>query len=108
VTAWIAVALVALGSLGLRVAPFLVADRPAVTARLERSLRHAGPAALAALAVRGLQDHVTAVDGPGAVAACVAVAGAGWLAARRYPMAVVAGVGLVLQHAVAALLRTMW
>lgn len=81
-TAWIAIVAVGIGSYAYRVAPLLLAGNRERAARIDRTLRYAGPAALTTLAVTSIRNQVT-IDDPVACAATLAAVGVGVIAARR-------------------------
>lgn len=81
---WLAIVLVGAGSYLLRLLPLVVLPRVTLRPGMERAVRHAGVAAIAALLVSSLRtDAAAGNDGPTLVAAAVALAlalrGAGML-----------------------------
>jgi branched-subunit amino acid transport protein len=92
-SAWIAVLAVGVGSLIFRIVPLAFADRLVGMARLDRVLRHAGTAAVAAMAASSLDRAATVTYVPALV---VAVAVGLWLTLRGKSMLTVVAVGLAL------------
>lgn len=93
--AWIAVVLVATGTLALRLAPALVLQSDERTARFEARIRHLGPAVLAAMAVSTLfapGGEIPDDIGLRAVAATAAIA----LTVRTRSMLAPLGAGLAV------------
>ena len=92
-SAWIAVIAVGIGSLIFRIVPLAFADRLVGMTHLDRVLRHAGTAAVAAMAASSLDRAATTIYVPGlAVAAGVGL----WLTLRGKSMLTVVAMGLAL------------
>jgi branched-subunit amino acid transport protein len=92
---WIALAVVAVGSYALRLAPLVVLERVTIPHTVERALTYAGPAAMAALTVSALVHDRDVTASPTTVAiAVVALAVAGLLTVCRRPFLVAVGGGL--------------
>jgi branched-subunit amino acid transport protein len=102
VSAWIAIGLVGVGSLALRLAPIVaLRDRP-VSPAVQRMLRSAAIAALAALTARALVGRASD-GGSQALAPALAVAAVVVAARRVRSLAFLVGIGLTTALASAAL-----
>ena len=82
-TTWLVVLAVGAGSYLLRIGPLLVLERARPSAELERTIRHGGLAAIAALVALSTRD---VASGGSPVAAVMATGVAAVLAARGTPM----------------------
>jgi branched-subunit amino acid transport protein len=92
-TAWLAVGLVGAGSYGFRLVPLLLADRWTPGPRLEAGLRHAGIAALAAIAATSVRAPSLTGDAASAVATAAAIGVGAVAARRRWPMVALVAAG---------------
>jgi branched-subunit amino acid transport protein len=100
VTAWIAVICIGLGSLAFRIAPLAFADRTA-SPRVNRMIKDAGVAAVAAITVSSFDRAAQAGDVPAlAVAGAIALL----LTLRGASMLKVVAVGLGVYASLSALL----
>jgi branched-subunit amino acid transport protein len=103
-SAWIVVLAVGLVSYLFRAGPVLALARVELPAPVERSLRHAGPAAMAAMAALTLVHY----DSPAAGAAPAAVLAVGFsmlLVRRGLPLAFVVAAGLAAYQVVLVTVR---
>jgi branched-subunit amino acid transport protein len=100
----IALALVGLGSYGFRSVPLLTLPHRGVSPAVERGLRHAGTAAIAALVASALAG---AHGGGDAVASLVAVGAALVVAARGATLLRVVTVGVVVYAALLVALHAV-
>ncbi len=97
-SAWIAVIAVGVGSLVFRIVPLAFADRLVGMTGVDRVLRHAGTAAVAAMAASSLDRAATTNYVP----AVIVAAGVGLvLTLRGKSMLTVVAVGLVLYLVIA-------
>lgn len=94
------------GSYLFRFAPLALLDRFTLPPTVERTLAHAGTAAITAMVVSAMVGHQRTNGSAAAVAGVVALAVTGWLAIRRRPFAVVVAAGIAL-YAVASAVLTV-
>jgi branched-subunit amino acid transport protein len=100
-----ALAMLAVGAVSylFRVAPLLAVGRFRIGPRLDRTIRHAGAAAVAALFVGSLRNGSGGADTAALVAAAVALA----VAVRGASMLRIVAVGAAVYAAVTILIRVM-
>jgi branched-subunit amino acid transport protein len=97
---WVAVVAVGVVSYLFRAVPVLALARVELPPVVERSLRHAGPSAMAAMSALALAHHQTSGVGAATLAAVVAVGFSMVLVHREVPLALVVAGGLGLYQIV--------
>jgi branched-subunit amino acid transport protein len=89
-TTWAVIVVVGVGSFVLRVAPLLALQRAVLSGVVDRTIRHAGLAAIAGLIATSVRH---AADGPAVVPTLLAVAVGTGLAVRGRSMLRIIGTG---------------